>query len=73
MHDKSKLILKAIVAGQSCEQILGEDRSLTYHDVFLAAGENPASKGRRHPPAKLAKEWASEAGAQDRSFRSRVD
>jgi len=49
-------ILEAIAAGKTCEQILEEDRALTYHDIFHAVAEAPTSywdkAGVNHPGAK---------------------
>ena len=46
-------ILQAIAAGRSCEQILAEDRTLCYHDIFHAIAEAPTSywqkAGTRRP------------------------
>jgi hypothetical protein len=36
-------ILQAIAAGRSCEQILAEDQTLCYHDIFHAIAEAPTS------------------------------
>jgi hypothetical protein len=36
-------ILEAIAAGRTCEQILAEDRTLCYHDIFHAVAEAPTS------------------------------
>jgi hypothetical protein len=47
--NKSRGILKAIGKGQSCEQILANDRTLTYHDIFHAMTEAPTSHWRRDP------------------------
>ena len=34
MDNKTRDILKAIAAGHSCKQILVDDSTLTYHDIF---------------------------------------
>ena len=36
-------ILEAIASGRSCEQILADDRTLSYHDIFHAVAEAPTS------------------------------
>ena len=36
-------ILEALASGRSCEQILSEDRTLSYHDIFHAVAEAPTS------------------------------
>jgi len=49
-------ILEAIAAGQTCEQILEADHTLTYHDIFHAVAEAPTSywdkAAVKHPAAK---------------------
>ena len=49
MEKKSKDILKAIDAGQSCEQILAGDSAVTYHDIFHALTEAPTTYWKRTP------------------------
>ena len=41
MDRKSREILKTIVAGHSCEQVLAANGTLTYHDIFHALTEAP--------------------------------
>ena len=52
-------ILEALASGRSCEQILADDRALSYHDIFHAVAEAPTSywdrsstgdKGAGSPP-----------------------
>ena len=43
LRDRLNGILKAIASGRSCEQILGANRTLTYHDIFHAVAEAPTS------------------------------
>jgi hypothetical protein len=40
---KSHGIIEAIAAGNSCEQILAANHTLTYHDIFHAVTEIPTS------------------------------
>ena len=47
MDKKSQDILKAISTGQSCEQILASDGTLTYHDIFHALTEAPTSHWKK--------------------------
>lgn len=47
MQRKSRDILKAIAAGNTCEQILASDGTLTYHDIFHAVTEAPTSYWRK--------------------------
>jgi hypothetical protein len=47
MDKKSYDILKAISAGQSCEQILASDGTLTYHDIFHALTEAPTNHWKK--------------------------
>ena len=48
---KAKLnaILKAFASGHSCEQILAEDRTLSYRDIFHAIAEAPTTYWDRTP------------------------
>jgi hypothetical protein len=57
---KLSAILEAIASGNTCEQILAADRSLTYHDIFHAVAEAPTNfwnrpratgEGKSEPPA----------------------
>jgi hypothetical protein len=43
MERKSRKILDAITAGHSCEQILSNDGTLTYHDIFHVVTKAPTS------------------------------
>ena len=47
MDTKSRGILKAIAAGRSCKQILVEDSTLTYHDIFHVLAEAPTSHWKK--------------------------
>ena len=47
MEQKSRKILKALSAGHSCERILAEDCSVTYHDIFRVVTEAPTSFWRK--------------------------
>jgi len=38
---KSRAVLKALIKGRSCEEVLAADRTLTAHDVFRALSESP--------------------------------
>jgi hypothetical protein len=46
-NKKSKEILAAIAAGNTCEEVLARDPSLTYHDIFHAVAEAPTSHWRK--------------------------
>lgn len=53
LSDKSRAILEAIAMGQSYEQILKQDASLRYPDIFKAAAEaldfiNSTQNGKSH-------------------------
>lgn len=47
MDKKSKDILKGIAAGQSCQEILKGDDTLTYHDIFRAVTGTPTTFWRK--------------------------
>ena len=62
LRQKLDGILEAIASGRTCEQILTEDQTLCYHDIFHAVAEAPtsywhrigASKNGKRPPRKNA-------------------
>jgi len=41
LSKKSRSILAALAEGRPCEQILADDHTVTYHDIFHAAAEAP--------------------------------
>jgi hypothetical protein len=66
-------ILEAIAAGRSCEQILADDRSLTYHDIFHAVAEAPTCFWEKAGSRKK-KSFSARAGRPSRSsLRHRAD
>jgi hypothetical protein len=73
MEKKSKDILKAIDAGQSCEQILAGDSEVTYHDIFHALTEAPTTYWRRTPGRGAGAGLSSEPTATPRRERHRRD
>ena len=54
---KSRGILEAVIEGHSCQQILARDHTLTYHDIFRAAGEVPTSHWKKNPATGTTQEW----------------
>jgi len=57
-------ILEAIASGQSCEQILRADRTLSYHDIFHAVAEAPTTywdKASLQSPGNRSRRGASPA------------
>ncbi len=40
---KARRILKALARGRTCEQVLAENPTLTYHEIFRLAAELPTS------------------------------
>jgi uncharacterized protein (DUF433 family) len=54
LSQKARDILGAIAKGSSCEQILADDPTLTYHDIFHAASESPTSFLKKKSAAKPA-------------------
>jgi hypothetical protein len=52
ISDKSRLVLKALAKGRSCEQILAADPTLTSHDIFRALSESPTGFWDRKPGPK---------------------
>ena len=56
---KSRAVLKALAQGQSCEEILAADQTLTSHDVFRALSESPTSFWIRKPEPDCQSEGGS--------------
>ena len=52
LSKKSRSILAALAEGRPCEQILAEDRTVTYHDIFHAAAEAPTRHWKKKSAAK---------------------
>jgi hypothetical protein len=48
----ARALLKALAEGQSYEQILAADQSLTSHDLFHALSETSTSFWSKHPAPK---------------------
>jgi hypothetical protein len=71
MRNKSVVILKAVAAGQTCEQILAADHSLSYHDVFHAIAEAPTSHWKKAPASS--KGASTGTGLFRRAIRQRID
>jgi hypothetical protein len=69
---KSRGILQAVVEGHSCQQILARDHTLTYHDIFRAAGEVSTSHWKKHPANGAMQEWLSGKPVQTLG-RQRID
>jgi len=65
MEKKSHDILRAIDAGQSYEQILARDGTLTYHDIFHALTEAPT----RHWKKTSARSTGTGMAGDSTSFR----
>jgi hypothetical protein len=61
MQSKSQKILKAITAGHSCDQILANDGTLTYHDIFHVVKEVPTSFWTRESAGKPGKGFSGHA------------
>jgi hypothetical protein len=49
-------ILQAIAAGRTCEEILAEDQTLCYHDIFHAIAEAPTSYWQKAGSGRSGKE-----------------
>ena len=47
LSEKTHAILEALAEGRSCTQILVDDPTLTYRDIFRAAAEMPENQRRR--------------------------
>lgn len=56
ISEKSRLVLKALAKGRSCEQILAANRTLTAHDVFRALSESPTGFWNKKPYPKTKKQ-----------------
>ena len=56
MDNKSRVILKAIAAGRSLEQILDGNGAVTQHDIFRAITEAPTRFWNRTPANRTPEE-----------------
>jgi hypothetical protein len=66
-------ILQAIAAGRSCEEILAEDRTLCYHDIFHAVAEAPTSYWHRMGASRAGKELPRKANSARTPASQRAD
>jgi hypothetical protein len=66
-------ILQAIAAGRSCEQILAEDRTLCYHDIFHAIAEAPTSHWEKSATENPATGLPSRANLSRTPAKQRAD
>jgi hypothetical protein len=73
MDKKSQDILKAISAGTSCEQILADDGTLTYHDIFHALTEAPTNHWKKTSAKGTAEGLFGEASSGRPPVRRRRD
>jgi hypothetical protein len=58
---KSRVILKAIAEGHSFEQILADNSTVNYHDIFRAAAQAPAHQWEQNPVRATTKRWPQRA------------
>jgi hypothetical protein len=72
-QSKKSRILGALAAGCSCEQLLAEDRSLSYHDIFHAIAEAPTSYWRKGSAGSPGRKWSDEADEARRRASYRID
>ena len=61
LNEKSHAILEALAGGHSCEQILADDPTLTYHDIFRAAAEMPENQRHLGLSRATAEGWPNHA------------
>jgi len=73
LNKKSNWIVEAFAAGRTCEQILNDDRSLTYHDIFHAVSEMPTSRWKRYNGRNWFKKWLRAEGPFRKAIRHRAD
>ena len=59
--EKSHAILEALAKGHSCTQILADDPTLTYRDIFHAAAEMPENQRKRKGSRAIAEGWQNHA------------
>jgi hypothetical protein len=50
--EKKRTILKGLAKGRSCERLLADDPTLTYHDIFRAVSETPTTFWKKKPAPK---------------------
>jgi hypothetical protein len=70
---KKSRILKALVGGYSCEQILADERTLTYHDIFHAIAEAPTSYWRKNSAGTPSQTWSDDANSVRKPASCRID
>ena len=61
VSDKSQAILDALAKGRSCTQILADDPTLTFRDIFRAAAEAPENQRSRKWSRAMAEGWQQKA------------
>lgn len=54
---KSRAILKAIAEGHSFDQILADNSTVNYHDIFRAAAEAPVHLWEQNPGRAEMQGW----------------
>ena len=73
MAKKSRDILKAIAAGQSWEQILMDDSTLTYHDIFHSLAEGPTSRRREISAGNTSRGYPEDSAHVRQLMKRRVE
>ena len=73
-NQKAQAILKAIAAGRSCEQILANDKTLTYHDIFHSVADAQTNHWRKLSAGRISKGWLRTVPpAVRQAARQRID
>ena len=73
LRQKLDGILLAIAAGRSCEEILADDRTICYHDLFHAIAEAPTSYWHKVGAGRAGKEVPPNADAARTPASQRAD
>jgi hypothetical protein len=73
LRDRLNGILEAIASGHSCEQILGANRKLSYHDIFHAVAEAPTSFWDAPPAGDTGKASPRKANSLRARAKQRTD
>ena len=73
LRQKLDGILQAIAAGRSCAEILADDQTLCYHDIFHAIAEAPTSYWYRIGEGRAGKAVPREANLARTPAHQRAD
>jgi hypothetical protein len=73
MQQKTKEILRALAQGDTCEEILANDGTVTHHELFHTLSETPTSHWKKIVHRRPAKPWTERTEELRTPPRHRVD